>query len=139
MVSTRPSRHLCLFHHLCLLSQLLSPHPSRIPNFASLKLSTPYLQPPCNCLTRYLQENRSIVNFCSSPDKVTCISSNISFFLLPQWWNSSPCTSLIVLDPLPSLPHLCELKLPEYCNLKALSVVFNKFLALSECSIIIYK
>lgn len=70
------------------------------------------------------------------PTKLPVSSSNISFFLLPQWtWNSSPCTSLIVLDPLPSLPHLHELELLEYWSRKALSVVFPKFLALSRFSI----
>lgn len=46
LVSTRPSTHVCLFRHLCLFSQLLSPRPSRIPS------SAPSMQPFQQVLTK---------------------------------------------------------------------------------------
>lgn len=82
LVSTTPSRHIRVFHHLCLFSQPLSPHPSRIPSAAPFELSTLHLPTPCNCFTRSLQESRSTIHFCSSPDKVICIL--VQHCLLPS-------------------------------------------------------
>ena len=82
LVSTRPSTHICLFRHLCLFSQLLSPRPSRIPSSASLKPSAPHLPPPCNCFSRYLPKSRNITHFCSSPNKATC--TLVQLLLLPS-------------------------------------------------------
>lgn len=66
----------------------------------------------------------------------------VQYFLLPSAsvdleFLPPPNTSLIILGPLPSLSHFYEFELLEYRSLRALSVVFTKFLAPSKYSVII--
>lgn len=124
------------------LSQHLGPCPWRSPNAAFLRLSTPHfplqatVSPP-----PYKQKSRSTIHF--------LIFSQQSYVDPHPTFPSSFCLSGLIIPPLlPAssfwvlcllLPLFCELELLEFRSLKAMSVVFAKFLTLSKYSIIIYK
>lgn len=132
----------CVFSIICVSSVNFLAHThqeSQTLLFSNFPLPIPFPN-PCNSFTTYLEKSRSIIHFLffsqhndTYPRPVFPSSVCLSGLRIP----SPPNTSLIILGPLPSLSHFYEFELLEYRSLRALSVVFTKFLAPSKYSVII--
>ena len=130
LVSSRPSSHLCLY------TRLLTPHPSGILTLPFSNFGCHIFLPHATDSLPASQKSRGTINSLLI-HRWSYLYPHESFPSSLQWtWNSSLCTS-VIFPPPRALPLWLELL--AYRSLKTLCAVYTNYVALSKCSIIIYK